>query len=250
MTVIRFLGSLIPRTFKVTSLGHPTVHWRFKDLQADIDFEISDNELVLSCETNAATKEDIGRLLAEAALVADGFVSLLCFKTGFGITYVIDKCKMPDGTIEDVQWLTPAVENLAASLATNEGMGASLNLLLRDKELLLAVRDLADTIKSNYSAATNLARAVESIRHHFDPEGTANNRKPGWEAMQKALNVSPDCLRAIVEASRLSRHGKRINEDIHTEENGIRAWKVVDRFLQYRLRNDQPLPAADFPLLK
>jgi hypothetical protein len=251
MPIVRFTGKILPRFVHVTSSGHPSVHWKNDelDLHADIDSAIIDNELTITCNTNGTTTENFYSLASQVDLIAEGLTSLLCFETGLGISYILEKCELPDGMIVDVQWYEPSVENLSVSVATNQGMGAALSLVLRDRELLLAVRDLADSIQSSYSASINLARAVESIRHYFDSQDAAQDRSKGWSAMRSALHLTRECLDEIMAASVSPRHGKRTKQQAHDSENGVRAWKIVDRFIQYRLRGDQALSDTEFPLL-
>jgi hypothetical protein len=78
----------------------------------------------------------------------------------------------------------------------------------------------------------------------FMPRGQA------WGIFQTNLRISRDFRELITDTSKGPRHGDRTYiEGATTIEITKRAWQIMDRFIEYRRRRNQPLPEADFPLL-
>jgi hypothetical protein len=69
--------------------------------------------------------------------------------------------------------------------------------------------------------------------------------------MQAALNVDKAYLAYITDLSIGPRHGKPTPiTDATAMEVRARAWRIMDRFLHYRLGKNQPLSPQVFPLLR
>jgi hypothetical protein len=80
--------------------------------------------------------------------------------------------------------------------------------------------------------------------------GADTSRAEAWGTFQTNLRVSRDFLNLITDTSRGPRHGDRTHiPGTTTIEITMRAWQVMDRFIEYRKRGNQPLPETDFPLL-
>jgi hypothetical protein len=123
-----------------------------------------------------------------------------------------------------------------------------LEMCLVEPPLFLAIRDLIDGMRTSYIAETNCTRAVETIRNFFIPEG--GSRENGWGPMREALNASREYLVYITDLSRGPRHGDYFGTIApKVRESAKRTWIVMNRFLEYRKRNNQPLPLSEFPLL-
>jgi len=74
-----------------------------------------------------------------------------------------------------------------------------------------------------------------------------------WKAMHNALNISREYQEFISMQSAGPRHGEPqqpIVVPANTQmEVTRRAWQIMNRFFEYRKRNDIPLTAPDFPKL-
>jgi hypothetical protein len=250
MPLVRFTGTLYPTPIQISSAGGPTTHWNDQKLglNATIDLKIENNAVEFRCEINQADRSSVHHLIGQVQIVADVFSSLFSFKTGYSFLLHIEKVHLPDGAIEDVLWFAPQFEKLATVVDSSEGMAKAINLLVRDRELSLAVRDITDCIRGTYTANLNLARSLESIRNYFVPTG--DDRSEGWIPMRAALNISEARTRSITAASRDARHGRRTTGNGNVAEiNGTKMWELMNRFIEYRNRGDQPLPLSEFPLL-
>jgi hypothetical protein len=69
--------------------------------------------------------------------------------------------------------------------------------------------------------------------------------------MHKALNITRDYQQYITDQSKGPRHGDpQFVEGTITREVSMRTWSIMNRFLEYRKRGNQPLMGPDFPLLE
>ena len=106
-----------------------------------------------------------------------------------------------------------------------------------DRNLALALRDITEGIREEYTGPISCARAIETIRNYFIPEG--GDRKDGWEPMRNALNAILSYVKSITDISRDPRHGDRSKGDGgEGRETAERAWILMNRFLEYRKRED------------
>jgi hypothetical protein len=75
-------------------------------------------------------------------------------------------------------------------------------------------------------------------------------QKVGWQKMQHALNISRPYQEEISQKSTDPRHGDKSRvEGETTSEIVERTWVIMNRFLCYRLQQNKPLMAPEFPLL-
>lgn len=124
-----------------------------------------------------------------------------------------------------------------------------MTLTLRNPQLAEAFRDLAATNGESSSVSRNCARAIERIRQMLtSPQELPINKQ--WEQMRSRLNCDEHYLKFVTDASRGTRHGGIPNEPGSLNlEIGRRAWTLMNRFLELRLRKLDELPVADFPML-
>lgn len=253
MPIARFKGKLIPEGFHVVVQGHPTVHWKnqVSDIHVDLDIAFHGSTVEVTCNLiRFDPQSQISLLILVAVNLAQGLLDLHCFQTGNAITAVLQKLELPDGRVIDLVPSMKEFVGLATAIDKEEDFFRVLGIALTDFEMLLALRDLADSIRYTHLAEINCARATESIRNYFIPTG--GKREDGWEPMRRSLNIGKSYTQFITERSRHPRHGNRLNEvknDPRILEAGKRAWTIMNRFLEYRKRGNQPLPESEFPLL-
>lgn len=250
MAKLRFIGKVVPECIQITVRGHPTLNWRNAEqgIEAKFDVHIENNIVFVDFESNRSDPEHLGQAVIRAIDVAEATACLVAFREGLGVSIIIDKVEREDGTLDDVVAEEKMLAGLATSIRSSEGTEFLMNRMLVDHVLLLALRDLADSIRHVHTAAINCTRALDAICTYFIPEG--KRRNDGWEPMRLALNVSKAYLQSVTEFSKGPRHGQRtIVPDARLGEAGIKTWKVMDRFLIYLKRGNQPLSESEFPLL-
>ena len=116
-----------------------------------------------------------------------------------------------------------------------------------DRNLYRAFNDLIDTQIMPHISLVNCARVIDSIRRMIAP-GVRDRH--GWAAMHEALNIAEPYLKWITTQSKGPRHAdsSQVSAGAQTEATE-RAWKIMNRYLEYRKRGSQPLKAPDFPEL-
>ena len=212
-----------------------------------VDISIDNNDITVTislAEIDGTSENDA---LKNANDTVDAVVSLASFQSGQGFSFILDKIHYADGRAHDIGIAEPHLAKLTTALRSEMDVDILTRIIADDKMLFLALRDLAESIRGGHSAPINFARAIETIRNDFTPRG--GKREDGWEPMRSSLNVSKRFLMKIMIAGRGPRHGDR--RLVHTDYSDVQgmAWEVMNRFLEYRKRHNQPLPISDFPLL-
>jgi len=113
---------------------------------------------------------------------------------------------------------------------------------------LFLLNDLIDSILAPHGAVVNCARAIEGIRLRMTPEGFT--KKQGWEEMRWSLRIDHAYLKFITDQSEGPRHADRSGvNNVEYQMTLERSWTVMNRYLEYKKRGNQPLPESEFELL-
>ena len=105
-----------------------------------------------------------------------------------------------------------------------------------------------EAISSPRTIVPHCARAIDTLRVLSAPAKA--NKKRGWEILQRNLQVSEEYVKLLSVETRASRRGdhQAVSGEM-TSEISKRAWTIMNRYLEYRKRGDQPLPLDLFPPL-
>ena len=187
--------------------------------------------------------------------MARAAVDCFSYLKGFGLSVTIDKVIPPNGIEHDVLVERPDLVKFVTAFNLNpedkaNNFDAMFRVVITDPSaVFLALTDLIASISGSHYAHINCARAIETIREAMTPQG--KNRKSGWEAMRRCLNVDEKYLKFITDVSTAGRHGTRIGAVSQQEydETIKRSWIVMNRFLEFKKRGAKQLPINDFPLL-
>jgi hypothetical protein len=91
-------------------------------------------------------------------------------------------------------------------------------------------------------------RAIEALAQIISPGERNDNKR--WIKLRDALNLSKPYLMVITEHSKGPRHGNYFEpRTVPDEDIRMRAWTIMNRFLEYRKRGAIGLPLSEFPLL-
>lgn len=255
MTKIQFIGRVLPRRALVTSKV-PELKWRLDQADIDVTFRvnIADSVINVECELEEYNHSYITGLIKRATDLARGAVDVIVFAVGHSLTVVLETVIWPDGTPEAIRFYDPATPSLCTAYNLDPERQADLDavyrLVLTDAPLLGALHDLVEVLSVAHVACVNCGRVIDAIRRMITPPGVGLDRH-AWQAMHSALNVSREYLEWISKQAPGPRHGDRtfVPGDITTEVTH-RTWAVMNRFLEYRKRGNQPLTYPDFPLLQ
>jgi hypothetical protein len=250
MHKIQFKGRVLPAALPVTILGGPSLHIENEHLGlvSEMRFNIQDNLITVDCDVNKLEPATMGSLVIRAHNTVESAVNLLSFSTGVGHSVILDKCHLPGGAVQDVIMEDRELAKFATAIQSSSDLQQFLKMCLVEPPLFLAIRDLSDAIKTSNLAEINCTRAIETIRNYFIPPG--GSRKDGWMPMRKALNVSQEYVTSITNLSRGPRHGDYYEMPTQKVRDACeKTWMLMNRFLEYRKRGNQPLPLSEFCLL-
>ena len=257
MDRVRFAGRIFPAAAQLSVTDHPQISWHDDEHGLDITFTISiqNNRVVVDCDVDKFDPADVTALYMRAFDLARATADLAAFSSGYGFNVVFETFTSPEGTA------TPfgAYDASLAPLCTAYQMGVRaatvdknnfhrvLTIVSTDWRIFRALRHLIDAITLPHESAVNCARSIEALRHIIAPN---QPRGQAWRTLRNTLNVSEDYLKVVTDVSTGPRHGDPTHiSGTTTKEITRRTWIIMNRFFEYKKRNNQPLPPADFPLL-
>ena len=253
MPTVTFKGKIYPAWLKLDINQPITMGWinQTTNFRGEVVITLSQGEITCQCETNQFDPNDIAPVWKEAFELSAAVVNLATFATGTATVLVFDTITYPSGQTDPLKMADAALGQLCTTISvTGPSMMEALHLAVREPQIHYALHDLNEAMFFPNRQNINCARVVETIRNLIHPTGKNDSRGAAWEKMQGVLNLSPDYVKLISKGSEAHRHGNY--EPFHgatVSEIMQRTWKIMDRFLQYRKRNSQPLTAPDFPLL-
>jgi len=248
MERVRFTGRILPAIHTLTVNGAQTVNMANRDFATTVTVEIQNSIVSVDVDLEKFEHKLVGELYRRAYKIARTSIDLVSFSTGKGLLLVLDTFMQPDGkrVILDFEY-APAPKLCTAYDLSPANFAPILPVALSDHTLLMALSDLTDTISWVDRTQINCARAIETIRNLIDPNP---NKDAAWASMRSAINCTKDYLQLITDQSQAPRHGNYVEVgNADADEVRDRAWTVMNRFLEFRKRNNQPLPITDFPLL-
>ena len=250
MPTVRFEGRVLPEVLSLTINNNPAVDWVEGDLKFRVHISIQNGAVAITFEIEKFDEQkDYQTLIIRALDVGRATINLVGFSMGTGFSLSLERAIMPSGKTLYVVMRDHEIASKCTAFSVNgPNFDEMLRIVLTDTRLYHALRDLIEGISIPHLIAPRCANAIETLRVCIAPDGAS--RKDGWIALQDNLRVSEGYLRIITDHSRGPRHG-----DHHyvpattTVQIGNRSWVVMNRFLEYRRRGDQPLPLSEFPLL-
>jgi hypothetical protein len=258
MPKVRFTGRIFPHAIQLSVKDHPQINW--KDVENDLDMTftigIDGNAVTVDCEVNKFDPAlHITPLFMRAFDLARATVDLVGFCTGYGFTVVFETFTSPTGVTTPFGAYDPSLSALctafkmgvfSAALEEND-FHKVLTIVSTDWRIFRALRDLIEAITLPHESAVNCARAIEGLRNII---ASNPSRRQAWREMRDTLNISEDYLKLITDVSIAPRHGDHTHvPGAKTKEITRRSWIIMNRFLEYKKRNEGPLPSADFPVL-
>jgi hypothetical protein len=124
---------------------------------------------------------------------------------------------------------------------------AAAKAVITEPPLLYALNDLTETLTAPGIAAINCGRVLDRLRKIVAP----GEKKPihGWAVLQEIVNVDQRFVEWVSELSTEPRHGGWSEADGATIAEAVRrCWVVMNRFIEYRKRGNQPLSQDEFPI--
>lgn len=116
--------------------------------------------------------------------------------------------------------------------------------MIKEPPLFIALDDLIRSITEQHTSLANCGRVLDRIRRMIAP---SLDRAAAWREMHKALNISRGYQEWVSKQSTGTRHGDNTFVPGSVSSEVIqRTWAILNRFLEYRKRGNQPLTPPDF----
>jgi hypothetical protein len=249
MPTIYLTGRILPVVAQANFSNLFPVNAGSEDLGLEMHFitTIQNNEFTIECRLN---KWDTGAIFIHVYMrafdIISGFVDLAAFASGVGLTVMFETLTDPNGNRTQLVTQEPW---LAAFATINQNnFDAVARFVITNHTISRALQDLVDSLKHTHVAPLVCGRAMEGVRHAIGPN---LERKKGWAKMNAVLKIDRSYLDMIVDTSKGPRHADptHIPGDVCVEISK-RSWIIMSRFFEYLARNSQPLPEADFPVLR
>lgn len=253
MPMVQFIGRVLPAVIDFSFSNLPAVNWEDTEFGLTLSFTLSvqKSTIRIDCQTNKYEDTHLNSLYMRALDLARAVIDLACFSTGFGATVILDTFVKPDGQTLTLMTTSPHLDALCTAFrlgaAPNPDLTTVLGIVLKEPALFMAMNDLIVSITLPHHANVNCARAIDGIRNMIAPALPTNK---SWEVLRDNLRLAKGYLKLITDTSIPPRHGDRSHIPGSTiMEISRRSWIIMDRFLEFRKRGNQPLPLAEFPLL-
>jgi hypothetical protein len=244
-------GSILPPVVRLSLHVDLEIKWPIPEANLEITFrpQIKDSIVTIECEADRIDSSDFMLFYMRALDITRGAVNLIGFAKGWGVTVFLESVLYPNGRREAIVLADPRMPPLCTSFRIDDKtLQDALQIVIGDSALSMALDDLIVAITVPHASAINCARVVESLRVLISPPDCPP--KKSWPILRDTLRISQPYLEFITTYSTAPRHGDRrhIPGDV-TNELTRRTWIVMDRFLHYRKRGNQPLPESEFPML-
>ena len=245
---VQFFGRVYPSIVKINFEISPFPS-QDRDFQGSFALRCIDNVLTIDCEVRRFTGDFASEVFRRALDYGKSAIDMMSFCEGLYITLVIDHWN-PNGVRTPLIVHQPEVGALCTSYRLGSPKFAQVyNLILREPEIGVIMRDVAETTVPTNRHPASYGRAVEGIRHLIAP-GMEDNRSEAWKRLHRALNVTHNYIKPITEHATPQRHGQNVFIPVDEMERVVRRSRIiVDRFLQYRLGGNQDLTHPAFPVL-
>ena len=246
MPTLTFRGTIIPTTLPLPIGDFGAVTWQNLETGAKESFSVSIHagKVKVLVELDVYSEDDLERHRIRALDLASTALNTLCFQNGWAFSVSLENYTNPAG---EIVGMIPGHPSLARYVSYPDSDIAQVyETLVKEPYLYHAMNDLIMAIGVPHLAAINCARAVESVRTLIAP----GKRGSGWSLMQSTLNLTEAYVRPITKLSEAPRHGDRAWISHEPIEDVIeRSWIIMDRFIEWRRKGENPLPLDRFPIL-
>jgi hypothetical protein len=255
MPIVRFLGAVLPLVSNASIGTTPQLTCTTDDgLVAEVSVGIIDAHVLVECNVNRTpTITDLDYLYIRAMDFSRAAVDILTFASGCALNVHLHTLEN-EGEFSALRLLDPSLAlictsyNLDAKTSEEkDGLRRIVLAVFSDPAIFMALNDLTQAIAIPHYTEINCGRVLDGLRKIMAP---GLEPKQGWATMQKTLQVSEGYMEWVSKHSTNPRHGDRSPKEREIlQEIAARTWRVMNRFLEYKKREDKTLPASEFPLL-
>lgn len=219
-----------------------------RGFEAIFEVRIRNSKIQIKCAVAQLSDWHIKMSLVRAYEIATAAVDLYAFSKGWALTVLLDDFII-EGRKQGIAFSETSAASFCSVISNDEDFLKAWEHVSKNFNLKFALHDLISSLSTlNYSSVA-ACRALEAIRNSIAPEGSSD--KDGWEILRKKLRLERDYIQFITDSSQEPRHGNRgaaFGDD--QLEVTHRAWKIMDRYLEYLKRGGgEVLPEDEFPIL-
>lgn len=249
--VVRFRGKVLPDSMQISIDFRPTINWKANELQYDVDIvcRIDKSAVDIECALSDWRPEYFADLYRRVLDVCRAKVDVIAFKMAWGLTVLLETFEAPDGTVTRIVQTSPNLEGICTAYSLEKGFDEVCEHVLRQPLLFMAMRELTTAISLPHVSLVECARAMDRIKNLLSTPGSKD--KAAWAQMREKLRLDEAYLKYITDASANPRHGQPGHTSgMVTVEVTRRAWVVMNRYLEYLMRGEQPLDVTAFPVIE
>ncbi len=254
MPKLRFLGGVHPKEPLIRDM--PEFGGAFTvpsiNLRSEFVLKIKNSEIAVECGVDSYDPGHLVMLFHQSFDLARVAVDLFAFATGHSFTVVLDAFEDPTGRRQPINVGNPHLAGLCTAFrintANDDSFVETYALMLKEPRLFLILNDLVSAINIPHIALVSCARALEGIRRAVATAGAS--RSTQWKELRDALNIEQAYQMFITNHSIEPRHGGHdYIPDTVGQEVIRRTWAIMDRFIEFRKRGNQPLTEPGYPRL-
>jgi len=250
VTAVRFFGQVQPLATTIGVSDTTPIDYFDFERNRHITFRVSvsASSLLVLCKCPGYSgQEDLVFLWIRATDMACALIDTIGFASGRGWTVYIDRYQLDSGDISAIDFSNPPLAQAVTAYNINN-FTEILPIIMSKPPLFWALRDLSESLVVPHRAAINAYRAVEAVRHMLSEPG--DNASIMWSKLRLSLNVERQYIQFIANNSTEARHGNRVRVGgTEAAESLLRAWTIMNRFIELQKRRADQLPIQYFPLL-
>jgi hypothetical protein len=257
MPTVSFIGRVLPATVQIsyTDIPKPAWEWTEENLKIEFKIQIKESRVQVDCLVDQYKDDYMGELHRRSFELARACVNVAAFGTGYGLYLIFEQFIRPDGVVTQLLFTSPpdfvaecTAFKLPSATAQEKQTMEQVLAIAMDPALSMLLNDLIQCLSVPNIAPVNCGRVLDGLRKLVVPG--MNDPKAEWPIFRAAMRVDENYTQFVSEHSKNPRHGQHMRIDGPTTiEIHRRAWVIMNRFLEYRKRGSQPLPATEFPLL-
>jgi hypothetical protein len=256
MPTVHFSGRVLPSSNSISmdQLPKPRLLMNECGLEMVASISVRNSLITVGCELNRYVESELAHIHKFCFDMARACVDLVAFAGGYGVVVVFETFTDESGAVRQLHYVDPMLEAECTVIKINAPLESErrdfhtvLSLVMTDFPLMMALNDLIQANSLPHQGPTNCGRVLDSLRKLVAP---GPDKRRGWATLREIVRVDEAYTKWVSDHSTTTRHGGGTyipgNE---TREISRRTWVVMNRFLEYRKRGNQPLPSADFPFL-
>lgn len=244
MPTVHFLGDVLPGSANISIPHDISVSWEDREIDLRMVFRprIIESSIDILCEVSRWDQGVVTPIYMRALDLCRASVDVVGFAMGWGLTVHLHTLVDPMGNASSLFFNDPRIPKICTAYSLATDFGEVLKMVMEEPTLFMAFNDLIAAISVPHASLVNCARAMDRIKHLLSSPGTTD--REAWAAMRSVLRIDEAYLKYITDASAGPRHGRpgHISGEI-TREVTVRAWAVMNRYLEYR-RAGNSLPAT------